>query len=170
MITYFWTGLFQSSPKWGATLIRSSRSVLAILTMWHAHIRADAFICNQQAKLWQDTIVVQMSFTIMIKDNHVLSYDWTRMVYIQPDRLSTSLCLSRYSTRLNFQLIALDNDRSSGDSITFVVLIILISSPEKKKSSSSQTSYKDSHKESGELQSGSFRWHHWSLKTSFVIQ
>ena len=39
-------------------------------------------------------IVVQMSFTISIKDSHDLSYHWTQRVYIQPDWLSTSLCLS----------------------------------------------------------------------------
>ena len=35
--------------------------------MWHAYIRSDAFISNRYALLWQDTIVVQMSFTIPIK-------------------------------------------------------------------------------------------------------
>ena len=59
-------------------------------------------------------IVVQMSFTITIKDNHDLSYDWTRKVYIQPDWLSTSLCLSISYTKLTFQPITLDNDRKLG--------------------------------------------------------
>ena len=108
-------------------------------TMWHAHIRSDAFISNRYALLWQDTIVVQMSFTIPIIFTHGLSDDLTRRVYIQPDWLSTSFCLSR-PTELTFQPIPLDNGRSS----------VLISSPERKCQAAARPAT-----EPRELQSGS---------------
>ena len=95
--TYVWTGLFWSIPRWGVnTFITIGGSRFG--TMWHAHIRSDAFISNQRDLLWHYTIVVQRYFTIANKNNHDLSYDLTRMVYIQPDWPSTSLCLSCYST------------------------------------------------------------------------
>ena len=60
--------------------------------MWHVHIGFDEFILNRYALLCQDTIVVQMSFTIPIKDNHNLSYHWKGIYTAQ---LTIVLRLSR---------------------------------------------------------------------------
>ena len=114
---------------WGVHLIRLYHDCGSRFgTMWHAHIRANAFIPKRRDLLWQDTIMVQRFFHNFLQSDH-----------LNP--------------------IPLIMTGVQGDSATFAVLFMLISSPEKKNARSSQSSYKPSHKEPGELQSGSFRWH-----------
>ena len=68
----------QDCPDRVQDLIRSSRSGLPIWDDKARDLRSDVSISNRCSLLLQDTIVVQMSVTVPIKDTHDLNYDLTQ--------------------------------------------------------------------------------------------